>query len=169
MLEEKIVRDVRDVDLGLIFGIGFPPFRGGLLFWADTLGAAKVVEMLKPLEPLGERFEPTPLLARNGREGPQVLSPGRRHMTATLTRQRQRGSPSLAEKRRRRRLRPHADRPGPQGRGWFRDVRSDDLAVACVRALVERTGIDPAEIEDVILGNTQQTGEQGSMPPARSP
>jgi 3-hydroxyacyl-CoA dehydrogenase/enoyl-CoA hydratase/3-hydroxybutyryl-CoA epimerase/3-hydroxyacyl-CoA dehydrogenase/enoyl-CoA hydratase/3-hydroxybutyryl-CoA epimerase/enoyl-CoA isomerase len=62
MLEEKIVRDVRDVDLGLIFGIGFPPFRGGLLFWADTLGAAKIVEMLKPLEPLGERFKPTPLL-----------------------------------------------------------------------------------------------------------
>ena len=31
----------------------------------------------------------------------------------------------------------------------------------CVEALVERTGIDPAEIEDVVLGNTQQTGEQG--------
>ncbi len=46
-------------------------------------------------------------------------------------------------------------------KGYFRDVRSDDLAVACVRALVERTGIDPAMIEDVVLGNTQQTGEQG--------
>ena len=46
-------------------------------------------------------------------------------------------------------------------KGYFREVRSDDLAVACVRALVERTGIDPAEIEDVVLGNTQQTGEQG--------
>jgi len=46
-------------------------------------------------------------------------------------------------------------------KGWFRDVRSDDLAVACIKALVERTGIDPNEIEDVILGNTQQTGEQG--------
>ena len=68
VLEEKIVRDVRDVDLGLIFGLGFPPFKGGLLFWADTLGAAKIVEMLKPLEPLGERFQPTPLLAGNGRE-----------------------------------------------------------------------------------------------------
>lgn len=46
-------------------------------------------------------------------------------------------------------------------RGWFRDVRSDDLAVACIEALVQRTGIDPAEIEDVVLGNTQQTLEQG--------
>ncbi|QDU95103.1 acetyl-CoA C-acyltransferase FadA [Lignipirellula cremea] len=46
-------------------------------------------------------------------------------------------------------------------KGIFRDVRSDDLAAACVEALIERTGIDPAEIEDVIMGNTQQTGEQG--------
>ena len=46
-------------------------------------------------------------------------------------------------------------------KGFFRDVRSDDLAVACVRALVERTGINPAEVEDVLLGNTQQTKEQG--------
>ena len=46
-------------------------------------------------------------------------------------------------------------------KGFFRDVRSDDLAVACVRALVERTGIDPSQIEDVVMGNTQQTGEQG--------
>ena len=46
-------------------------------------------------------------------------------------------------------------------KGYFRDVRSDDLAASCVRALIERTGIDPNEIEDVVLGNTQQSGEQG--------
>ena len=46
-------------------------------------------------------------------------------------------------------------------RGFFRDVRGDDLGVACVEALVRRTGIDPHQIEDVILGNTQQTLEHG--------
>jgi acetyl-CoA acyltransferase len=46
-------------------------------------------------------------------------------------------------------------------KGVFRDVRSDDLAAGVVRALVERTGIDPAVVDDVILGNTQQQGEQG--------
>jgi 3-hydroxyacyl-CoA dehydrogenase len=69
LLADKVVRDVRDVDLGLIYGIGFPPFKGGLLFWADTLGAAKIVEMLKPLEPLGERARPTPLLLDMARTG----------------------------------------------------------------------------------------------------
>ena len=46
-------------------------------------------------------------------------------------------------------------------KGVYRDVRSDDLAVEVVKALVTRSGIDPAEIEDVVMGNTQQTGEQG--------
>jgi len=40
-------------------------------------------------------------------------------------------------------------------RGVYRDVRSD------VKALIERTGIDPAEVEDVVMGNTQQQREQG--------
>lgn len=46
-------------------------------------------------------------------------------------------------------------------KGVFRDVRSDDLAVAVVEAIIQRTGIDPAEVEDLLLGNTQQQGEQG--------
>jgi 3-hydroxyacyl-CoA dehydrogenase/enoyl-CoA hydratase/carnithine racemase len=62
VLEEKKVRDPRDVDLGLIFGIGFPPFKGGLLHWADTIGTKRIVEILKPFESLGERYRATPLL-----------------------------------------------------------------------------------------------------------
>ncbi len=71
VLEDGLVRDVRDVDLALIYGIGFPPFRGGLLFWADTVGAAKLVELLKPFESLGRRYQPTSLLldmAKNNRK-----------------------------------------------------------------------------------------------------
>jgi 3-hydroxyacyl-CoA dehydrogenase/enoyl-CoA hydratase/3-hydroxybutyryl-CoA epimerase/3-hydroxyacyl-CoA dehydrogenase/enoyl-CoA hydratase/3-hydroxybutyryl-CoA epimerase/enoyl-CoA isomerase len=69
ILEAKVVRNVRDVDLGLIFGVGFPPFKGGLLFWADTLGAAKIVELLKGLEGLGARAEPTPMLLEMAKTG----------------------------------------------------------------------------------------------------
>lgn len=46
-------------------------------------------------------------------------------------------------------------------RGVFRDVRSDDLAVACVQALLQRSGAPLEAVEDVIFGNTQQTLEQG--------
>jgi 3-hydroxyacyl-CoA dehydrogenase/enoyl-CoA hydratase/3-hydroxybutyryl-CoA epimerase/3-hydroxyacyl-CoA dehydrogenase/enoyl-CoA hydratase/3-hydroxybutyryl-CoA epimerase/enoyl-CoA isomerase len=76
MLEEKIVRDVRDVDLGLIFGLGFPPFKGGLLFWADTIGAVKILEMLKPYESLGARFQPTPMLKEMAASGRKFYRQG---------------------------------------------------------------------------------------------
>jgi 3-hydroxyacyl-CoA dehydrogenase/enoyl-CoA hydratase/3-hydroxybutyryl-CoA epimerase/3-hydroxyacyl-CoA dehydrogenase/enoyl-CoA hydratase/3-hydroxybutyryl-CoA epimerase/enoyl-CoA isomerase len=58
-LMEGIVRDPGDVDMGLILGIGFPPFRGGILRWADTLGLDKVLEKLGKYETLGVRYQPT--------------------------------------------------------------------------------------------------------------
>jgi 3-hydroxyacyl-CoA dehydrogenase/enoyl-CoA hydratase/3-hydroxybutyryl-CoA epimerase/3-hydroxyacyl-CoA dehydrogenase/enoyl-CoA hydratase/3-hydroxybutyryl-CoA epimerase/enoyl-CoA isomerase len=64
VLEDGIVPDVRDVDLGLILGIGFPPFRGGLFFWADQIGVAKIVDKLKQYAPLGKRYELTAMLTR---------------------------------------------------------------------------------------------------------
>jgi 3-hydroxyacyl-CoA dehydrogenase/enoyl-CoA hydratase/3-hydroxybutyryl-CoA epimerase/3-hydroxyacyl-CoA dehydrogenase/enoyl-CoA hydratase/3-hydroxybutyryl-CoA epimerase/enoyl-CoA isomerase len=70
LLESNIVHDVRDVDLGLIYGLGFPAERGGLLFWADRLGAARIVAMLEPYAALGSRFQPTQWLldmAHHGR------------------------------------------------------------------------------------------------------
>jgi hypothetical protein len=39
------------------------------LFWADTIGAKQIVELLKPYEPLGPRFQPTPMLLEMARTG----------------------------------------------------------------------------------------------------
>jgi 3-hydroxyacyl-CoA dehydrogenase/enoyl-CoA hydratase/3-hydroxybutyryl-CoA epimerase/3-hydroxyacyl-CoA dehydrogenase/enoyl-CoA hydratase/3-hydroxybutyryl-CoA epimerase/enoyl-CoA isomerase len=68
-LEEGIVRDPADVDMGLILGIGFPPFRGGILRWADTEGAARIIERLTPYQSLGKRFEPTESLKKLAESG----------------------------------------------------------------------------------------------------
>jgi acetyl-CoA acyltransferase len=46
-------------------------------------------------------------------------------------------------------------------KGKFKDMRPDDLAAAALAGLVERTGIDPLQIEDVILGCAFPEGEQG--------
>ena len=46
-------------------------------------------------------------------------------------------------------------------KGKFKDMRPDDLAAAAMAGLIERTGIDPATIEDVILGCAFPEGEQG--------
>jgi 3-hydroxyacyl-CoA dehydrogenase/enoyl-CoA hydratase/3-hydroxybutyryl-CoA epimerase/enoyl-CoA isomerase len=69
VLSEGIVRDPGDVDMGLILGIGFPAFRGGVLRWADTLGLSKVLEMLKRYESLGPRFHPTEQMRRLAADG----------------------------------------------------------------------------------------------------
>ncbi len=45
-------------------------------------------------------------------------------------------------------------------KGWFKDIRSDELGVIVIRDILKRTRIDPALIEDVILGCATQTGEQ---------
>ncbi len=58
-LEEKIVDRPDLLDAAFIFGIGFPPFQGGLLNYADSIGAKVVVEKLGNLaKKHGERFEP---------------------------------------------------------------------------------------------------------------
>ena len=59
VLMEGIVREPADVDMGLILGIGFPAFRGGLLRWADSLGLPAVLAKLEKYAPLGPRFQPT--------------------------------------------------------------------------------------------------------------
>jgi 3-hydroxyacyl-CoA dehydrogenase/enoyl-CoA hydratase/3-hydroxybutyryl-CoA epimerase/3-hydroxyacyl-CoA dehydrogenase/enoyl-CoA hydratase/3-hydroxybutyryl-CoA epimerase/enoyl-CoA isomerase len=64
VLADGLVGDVRDIDLALIFGIGFPPFRGGLFFWADQVGVAQIVEKLAKYKSLGQRFEVTPMLTK---------------------------------------------------------------------------------------------------------
>ncbi len=69
ILTEGIVREPGDVDMGLILGIGFPAFRGGLLRWADSLGMPAVLEKLKKYEHLGPRFQPTEQMCRLAAEG----------------------------------------------------------------------------------------------------
>ena len=58
-LEEKIIERVDHLDAALIFGVGFPPFRGGLLRYADKIGAGVIVAKLDGFaKKHGERFTP---------------------------------------------------------------------------------------------------------------
>ena len=63
MLEEKICETPQQCDLAMIMGTGFPPFRGGLLKYADTLGSEYIVQELELYKSrYGERFTPATAL-----------------------------------------------------------------------------------------------------------
>ncbi len=67
---DGVVRSARDGDIGAVYGIGFPAFRGGPLRMIDDIGAAKVVETLHELQDgFGQRFRPAPALAEMARQG----------------------------------------------------------------------------------------------------
>jgi len=69
-LDENAIRSARDGDLGAVFGIGFPPFRGGPFRYIDTLGAATVVKTLEQLaQRYGEHFTPCDALVRRAEQG----------------------------------------------------------------------------------------------------
>jgi len=69
-LEEGVVRSVRDGDVGAVFGIGFPAFRGGPLRYLDELGAADAVDVLQDLaRKYGDRFVPAARLVAMARAG----------------------------------------------------------------------------------------------------
>ncbi len=58
--DEKIVETAAELDLAMIMGTGFPPFRGGLAKYADSLGPQYVTDELEIMaSKLGQRFKPT--------------------------------------------------------------------------------------------------------------
>ena len=66
-IDGMFVKDILDdpVDLAMVMGTGFPPFRGGLLRWADAEDIRKIHDALSEYTgTLGNRFAPAPLLVR---------------------------------------------------------------------------------------------------------
>jgi 3-hydroxyacyl-CoA dehydrogenase/enoyl-CoA hydratase/3-hydroxybutyryl-CoA epimerase len=65
-LEEGILANAYDGDVGAVFGLGFPPFWGGPFKYIDHVGASSVVARLRELEGRhGSRFKPSPLLIKH--------------------------------------------------------------------------------------------------------
>ena len=69
-LQEGIAQQPRDVDIGVIFGLGFPPFRGGIFRHADSVGLGSVVEQMHSLaDEFGDRLRPAEILETKAEAG----------------------------------------------------------------------------------------------------
>jgi 3-hydroxyacyl-CoA dehydrogenase/enoyl-CoA hydratase/carnithine racemase len=70
MIQEEICDRPQDMDLAIVYGLGFPPYRGGILRYADAWGIRNVYEHLLKLEKEhGVRFKPASLLKEMGESG----------------------------------------------------------------------------------------------------
>jgi 3-hydroxyacyl-CoA dehydrogenase len=70
MMEEGVCDRAYDMDLAMIYGTGFPPYRGGILRYADSWGIGNVYNKLVDLErQYGVRFKPAKLLAEMAQSG----------------------------------------------------------------------------------------------------
>ncbi len=68
-LEDKIVETAAEADMGLIYGIGFPPFRGGALRYIDSIGVAEFVALADKYADLGPLYHPTAKLREMAANG----------------------------------------------------------------------------------------------------
>ncbi|OWY22610.1 fatty acid oxidation complex subunit alpha FadJ [Sphingobacteriales bacterium UPWRP_1] len=69
-LQEGIIENPTDGDVGAVFGLGFPPFRGGPFRFIDSFGADNVVKVLQQLQNQhGNRFAPASILVQYAQQG----------------------------------------------------------------------------------------------------
>ena len=69
-VEEGVITDVREADVGSILGFGFAPFSGGTLSYIDMMGVKQFVELCQRLErKYGARFAPSKLLLDMAQKG----------------------------------------------------------------------------------------------------
>jgi 3-hydroxyacyl-CoA dehydrogenase/enoyl-CoA hydratase/3-hydroxybutyryl-CoA epimerase len=69
-MEENVVTDPREADVGSILGFGFAPFAGGTLSYIDGMGVKRFVELAQSLAAKhGDRFTPNPLLIEMAKKG----------------------------------------------------------------------------------------------------
>ena len=73
-LDESIVETPAEADMGLIMGVGFPPFRGGALKYADTVGLKTILEKCEKYKHLGKLYEPTDSMKKMAAEGKTYYS-----------------------------------------------------------------------------------------------
>ena len=68
-LEDKIVQTPVEVDMGVIYGLGFPPFRGGIFRWADSVGLNDLLQSAEKRRSLGKVYEPTEQIKKMAKDG----------------------------------------------------------------------------------------------------
>jgi len=73
-LEEGIVGSPAEADMAVVYGLGFPPFRGGIFRWMDEVGLQEICDMADNHSALGKLYEPTQRMREMASNGESYYS-----------------------------------------------------------------------------------------------
>ncbi|EEY39797.1 fatty oxidation complex alpha subunit FadJ [Vibrio mimicus MB451] len=73
-LEEEIIASAQEADMALVYGLGFPPFRGGVFRYLDTIGVANYMAMAEKYASLGALYQVPQLLKSMAQQGKSFYS-----------------------------------------------------------------------------------------------
>ena len=155
ILEEGIAQRASDIDIVYVIGYGFPPFRGGPMLYADTVGLINVARTM-------QRFARSRASTRRS-GSPRRCSPASPRRAGRSTHDvdnddRREGTSTMADA-----VIVSTARTGlaKSWRGGFNMTHGATLGGHVIKAAVERAGVDPAEVEDVLLGCALPEGSTG--------
>jgi enoyl-CoA hydratase/3-hydroxyacyl-CoA dehydrogenase len=87
VMDENVVIRASDLDIASVLGMGFPKYRGGLVFWADTVGAPYIYSKLRKwAESYGAFFKPSAYLEQRAKSGLPLSAPISSQQASTRSR-----------------------------------------------------------------------------------
>jgi enoyl-CoA hydratase/3-hydroxyacyl-CoA dehydrogenase len=87
VMDENVVIRASDLDIASVLGMGFPKYRGGLIFWADTVGAPYIHSKLsKWAKSYGAFFKPSAYLEQRAKSGLPLSAPSSSQQASTRSR-----------------------------------------------------------------------------------
>uniref|UniRef100_A0A7S0ZAL6 acetyl-CoA C-acyltransferase n=1 Tax=Timspurckia oligopyrenoides TaxID=708627 RepID=A0A7S0ZAL6_9RHOD len=156
ILEENVVNSASDLDVCSVFGMGFPSYRGGLMYWAQNEcgGPLGVLERLRNMQDMfmgAAIFTPSHALVRNALSG--SISLGRAPIPTRVA-----GSPDDIVV-----VSAYRTPVGRAYRGGLKDTPVDDLVSPVVEKILAEVGpaVKPQEVDDLVLGLVLPRGDSG--------
>lgn len=153
ILDEGVAISSSDLDVCSVMGMGFPPFHGGLMYWAQkscggALGVSNKLEYFLNLSNGFPLFKPSLALLRSARRNGSVGEIFRPPLSS--------GAPDDIVI-----VSAFRTAVGRASRGGFKDTLPDNLLVPVIERILEDTRVDPSEIGDVITGTVLQRSDTG--------
>lgn len=153
ILDEGVAVSPADLDICSIMGMAFPPFKGGLMFWAQSkfggsLGVKKRLEDFLALSRGFPLFKPSFALSRSAAKVTPIGERVRPMLSV--------GSPQDIVI-----VSAYRTAVGRAGRGMFKDTLPDDLIAPLLKKILKETGVGMDEVGDIITGTVLQRGDTG--------